>query len=246
MPWLILGDSVAGTSHLAREVPCQDAFRVLAFGGEGEWLVISVADGAGSASMSLVGATLVCDAFVRRIQEIPEHERCDQDSIAALFSKVREELLAEAERLGIAARELACTALLAVVGPQVAVFAQVGDGAIVLMQNESYQVVFWPEPGEYANATDFLTDEACRERLQVQVISKPILQIAVFTDGLQRLALDYSSRTAFPGFFAPLFRELRQTGDIESLYAAFRGFLESDRINRRTDDDKTLVLAVRS
>jgi hypothetical protein len=64
------------------------------------------------------------------------------------------------------------------------------------------------------------------------------------TDGLQRLALDFTARTPHLPFFQPLFAALRAAPDVESLAGPFREFLDSQRINERTDDDKTLVLAI--
>ncbi|MGL4552961.1 MAG: PP2C family serine/threonine-protein phosphatase, partial [Gemmataceae bacterium] len=63
-------------------------------------------------------------------------------------------------------------------------------------------------------------------------------------DGLQGLALHYATRTAHGPFFAPLFRALRGA-DPEELGDPMRAFLESPRVNGRTDDDKTLILAAR-
>lgn len=245
MTWITLGESATGTSHLARGTNCQDAFRVVSFGENGEWLAIAASDGAGSASLSEVGSTLVCDELASRVAHIPELERCNPDSINNLFAEVRASLLRVADERGVCARELACTALLAIIGPEKAIFAQLGDGAIVYKHSDQLQVAFWPEPAEYANATDFLTDASFSARVQFQMVDALVTEVAVFTDGLQRLALNYSERSAFPAFFAPLFRDLRQADDVDMLRAAFREFLESDRINKRTDDDKTLVLAVR-
>src|SRR4051794_20412293 len=126
MHWMTLGESATGTSHVARESPCQDAFRVVTFGENGEWLVIAVSDGAGSASLSEIGSTFVCDEFVQRVTQIPEIERWKPDSIINLYSEVRLGLLSEAQARGVSARELACTALLALIGPTKSIFAQLG------------------------------------------------------------------------------------------------------------------------
>jgi serine/threonine protein phosphatase PrpC len=245
MLWKTLGESATGTSHVAREQPCQDAFRVVTLGETGEWLVIAVSDGAGSASLSEIGSTIVCDELVKNVAQIAEFDRCNPESVASLFAEVRQKLLLEAESRDIAPRELACTALLAVVGPTQALFAQLGDGAIVHRTSDVLQVVFWPEPAEYANATDFLTDDSYQNHLQMQVVDAAVGEISAFTDGLQRLALNYGERTPYAGFFAPLFRDLSQVQDVDTLRPPLREFLESDRVNKRTDDDKTLVLAVR-
>jgi hypothetical protein len=245
MTWAALGESVAGTSHCTRNTPCQDVFRFRPFGSMAEWLVIAVADGAGSASHSELGATLACDEFVRRAEALEPDALTTREGITALFADVRSSLLVEAERLSLCPRDLACTALLAVVGPMSATFAQIGDGAIVVGCEEDYRTVFWPEPAEYANSTDFLTDDRFADVILFERTTNPIKKIAVFTDGLQRLALDFTARVAHPAFFRPFFNELQTGADLESLLEPFRNFLDSKRVNERTDDDKTLVLAVR-
>jgi hypothetical protein len=103
----------------------------------------------------------------------------------------------------------------------------------------------WPEPAEYANATDFLTDASFPASMQFETVTESIAEVAAFTDGLQRVALDFTTRTAYLAFFRPLFNEIRTATDTELLAEPFRRFLDSDRVNERTDDDKTLVLAVR-
>lgn len=66
--------------------------------------------------------------------------------------------------LEVGLRDLACTILLAIVGADAAVFAQLGDGAIITGEGDHYTPVFWPPAGEYANVTDFLTDADFAER----------------------------------------------------------------------------------
>ena len=72
-------------------------------------------------------------------------------------------------------------------------------------------------------------------------------ELALFTDGLQALALHFVSREVHAPFFEPMFERLRQEppGDAPGLEAELRAFLDSAEVNRRTDDDKTLVLATR-
>ena len=245
MTWVALGECVTGTAHRGRGTPCQDAFRFRTLSPAGEWLAVAVADGAGSASHAEAGATLACDEFARRVGLVDPACLSTRNAIVELFAGVRDALVAEAARLGVPPRELACTALLAVVGPESAALAQVGDGAIVLRDGAGCRVVFWPEPAGYANATDFLTDDGFADALRFEAMAGEVTEIAVLTDGLQRLSLDFSTRSPHGTFFGPLFDTLRAAADPEALVEPFRAFLDSPRVNERTDDDKTLVVAVR-
>lgn len=246
MTWSVLGESMIGTAHRARNIPCQDAHCFSVFGPEGECVVVAVADGAGSSAHSDVGARLVCDHLVQRVEAGPSDIALTRDDMVALLAEAREVLLTEAERLGVGPRELACTALLAVSGPTGAAFGQIGDGAIVIGEDTGFRAVFWPEPTEYANATDFLTEDRFEDSILFEAVATPISELAVLTDGLQRLALDFAARGPHPAFFQPLFAKLRTAAGQDSLAARFRSFLDSPRINDRSDDDKTLVFAVRT
>ena len=126
-----------------------------------------------------------------------------------------------------------------------ATFAQLGDGAIVVGGSDEFRTVFWPEPSEYANATDFLTEDRFREAIQFATMSESICELAVLTDGLQRLALDFTTRQPHRAFFQPFFERLRVETEPTTLVEPFREFLDSARVNDRTDDDKTLVIAIR-
>jgi hypothetical protein len=126
-----------------------------------------------------------------------------------------------------------------------AAFAQIGDGAMVFDGDEGYTVAFWPDTGEYVNMSYFLTDELFRDRLRIEIVERTVNELAVFTDGLQMLALDFTATQTHGPFFAPLFNTLRSGTDIMKLSDSIRVFLDSKRINERTDDDKSLLLAAR-
>jgi hypothetical protein len=104
--------------------------------------------------------------------------------------------------------------------------------------------VFWPENGEYQNTTFFLSDSAFDAHVQSSVVSEQVAEIAMFTDGLQMLALNYATKEAHGPFFVPMFRELRARESTD-LIVPMRQFLDSKAVNDRTDDDKTLILATR-
>ena len=243
--WQVLGDRVTGTAHVKRAIPCQDAFDFERFGPDDGWLIVAVADGAGSASHSEVGSRLACDELVRHVVELPAGTDYAQLDMARAFAAAREVISAKAAELGLRPRDLATTALLAVVGPESAVFGQIGDGAIVIGDGSEYRTVFWPEIEEFANVTNFLTESEFEKHLLTARLPESIRDVALMTDGVQWLALDFALRQPHPDFFRPLFGHLRTATDTKDLRAPFRSFLDSDRVNEKTDDDKTLLLASR-
>ena len=247
--WRFLAESVAGTAHRRAGVPCQDSSHGLAtcLGGEA-WLVLACADGAGSAEWSHDGAALACRAFVegalQALAAAPGDTLLDGEALLGLYRGVRAALRSLAERRGLPARELACTLLTAVLGEHSAWFAQVGDGAIVVREGERFAVPFWPQSGEYVNTTHFVTDPDFESAFQCWRTAR-VDEAALLTDGLQLIALEYAARAAHRGFFEPMLRALREAPAPEELITGMRLFLESPAVNARTDDDKTLILAVR-
>lgn len=158
---------------------------------------------------------------------------------------IRDSIAARASELSVPMRELACTLVAAIVAESSAIFVQIGDGAIVLGDETGCGVVFWPQSGEYANTTHFLTDRQFEESLQFARRHGRITEFAAFTDGLERLILRFADRTVHTPSLAPMFDALRKSADEKALFAPLRMFLRSDRVNERTNDDKTLILAVR-
>jgi hypothetical protein len=147
---------------------------------------------------------------------------------------------------GCETRDLACTLVGAVILLHKALFFQCGDGAIIAGIDGQYEAVFWPDAGEFVNCTYFVTDDDAFSHLRFQSMDEPPSEVGVFTDGLQRLALSFGDKTVFAPFFTPMFSRLKSATSEE--YAGFNkaldAFLDSPPVNERTDDDKTLVLAV--
>lgn len=247
--WRLLQQSLEGTSHRRTATPCQDSCAAtVTCPGQESFLVVACSDGAGSAGLSQEGSALACRRFVELACEALAREGSEvvkePEVMRGWYRRVRQSLEEESARREVPLRELSCTLLTAVVGEHGAVFAQVGDGAIVVRRGEDYVPVFWPQVGQYANSTWFLTSRDMEQVLEV-TCGEPVDEVALFTDGLQMLALHFASRSVHRPFFEPLFTALRGATHPELLEVALRSFLDSPAVNERTEDDKTLVLAVR-
>jgi len=251
--WKVIRSSEVGTSHIEANQTCQDSCFAGVFQGEDaqDYLVCIVSDGAGSAIKGGEGAELACEMIAKsveialsQVELIPISELLVQEWIRHTQKNISQ----TASSLGLTARDYACTLLGAVIGLKQAIFFQIGDGAIVVSNSGCSQgVVFWPDAGIYANMTYFVTDEEALQHLHVSVITASIDEVAIFSDGLQRLALSFENRIPHIPFFEPMFTRLRESSieECEALDSQLSKFLQSTQINERTDDDKTLILATR-
>ena len=68
--------------------------------------------------------------------------------------------------------------------------------------------------------------------------------LALFSDGLQMLALKMPQGTPHPTFFSPLLGLLATT-PLGQATKHLQGFLQSPRVAEKAEDDLTLLLAIR-
>lgn len=246
--WKILARSVEGTSHKKTETHCQDFcdFRETVIGGT-PCLIAAIADGAGSALCSRYGAEKAVLSVIDRISSSQNPpEQFDKSEAITWFDFCKKALQDLASERGCEFKELSCTLLVACVTERFACFAQIGDGAWVVSVDGKLQAATWPSTGEYANETVFLTSKNCNEQIKFAILNERIEALSGFTDGLQLLALDYSTQLPHEGFFTPLFDSLKNSNEIDDLKVPLYSFLDSELVNNRTDDDKTLIIAVRA
>jgi hypothetical protein len=254
--WRTACASAVGTSHARTGAPCQDAARctVLQAPDGGEILLACVADGAGSAAQSEAGANLVVDAFLQRFASVARQDAalafCDRAAALAWLADTQADIADRAAAAGLHPDDYACTFLGAIVGEQAAAFIQIGDGAIVYGPGRmaEHDHVFWPQHGEYANSTFFVTMANAAEIVQFRRCDAAINELAIFSDGLERLVLDMTARTVHSPALRPIFGWLAGTapGAGDHASAVIAAYLNSPNVNRRTDDDKTLVMATRA
>lgn len=248
--WKLLAKSVQGVGHKRLGTVCQDACLANLYPvGDQSVLVLATADGAGSADHSDVGAQLACQVIHMIVAEHLANQSTlaciEREQVIAWYERVRVELDREANARSVPVRQLACTLLVAVIGDEGAALCQIGDGAIVIRDSAELRPVFWPQSGEYANTTNFVTSGKIEQDLMFEWCAGPIDDVAMFTDGLQSVALNYATHHAHQPFFTPLLDALRKHPNPLELDGPMQAFLESKNLAERTDDDLTLILATR-
>lgn len=216
--------------------------------GDDDVLTVFVADGAGSASNGRDGAvTAVHSAAQFVAQSLKAADfRLGPPLAMSCVEAVRAAISAQAEALQKAPRDFACTFLGVVSIAQQTLAFQIGDGAIVLDVGQGLELFAAPMTGEYANMTHFVTQSDCLDVLEHRLYPSRVHRLAAFSDGLQRLALNMAEGTPHEPFFTPFFDVLGKASPAQedALQTQLAAFLDSPPINERTDDDKSLALAV--
>jgi hypothetical protein len=248
--WWAVGASAVGAGHLRSGTPCQDAFGVRSLRGGG--LIIASADGAGSAARSAEGADCAVHALLDAMESAMDGTASLDADWESTFHGAFGAARAAVERLAASGddplRAFATTLTCALaVGDRVAV-AQIGDG-LVVVEDESGQFASVPADrpirGEYVNETVFLTGRNGLDNIILAEHAGDARAVVVSTDGLVRLAMELPAYRPFPGFLRPLLGFAASADDADAAARRLTAFLSSDRVRDRTDDDTSLVLAVR-
>ncbi|MCX5980420.1 MAG: PP2C family serine/threonine-protein phosphatase [Nostocales cyanobacterium LacPavin_0920_SED1_MAG_38_18] len=254
MGWKAIARSAVGTSHQEQKIRCQDCGNYRIFN---DVIVGAVADGAGSAKYSHFGSELAVETVIKcfaDINELPDKQGFSQPlsemEAKEVFTKFVKDVITalnkKADNNDYSVHDLACTLLVFIATPEWVAAMQIGDGFMVVSsQDAEYQLLFEPDKGEFFNETTFVTSANALEEMQVQVISGKQEFICASTDGLEKVAIRLSDWKPHPPFFKPLEEYLRETdkpGGNDDNYII--DFLNSERLNSRTDDDKTLLLCL--
>lgn len=253
--WRIAHASAIGQVHLKQNTQCQDRFacRAVETKNDGEVLIAVIADGAGSTEKGQIGAQTACEIFVREISAFLDCENASVKFLNADFGKrwisyFQRKIAETARNDKKEIREYASTLVAAVVGEKYAAFYQIGDGAIVFSvagETENYRFAIEPAEALYVNMTDFLTDAAAAEKIRFECVEKEIEDLILFSDGISPVAVNYQTNEPHAPFLKPMLAPLRNENSLYGLNEKLAGFLASPKINEKTDDDKTIILASR-
>lgn len=248
MHWKVFVGSAIGKSHIEQNLPCQDFASHDIRNGI---FVGVVCDGAGSARESRQGA----EFFSRRVSELLSDVLCREglpdDSpeayralVEPVVETVRSQLAAQVDEQGHVLRDYACTLVGCLVSAARGAFFHIGDGFAVQQHADTDTVLSYPENGEYADETYFVTEEDWRAHLRV-VTLPPMAQgsfIGLMSDGASAFAIDRSRTGFYKPFIDPVMAYL-STATEQQGNDALQNLMESEKTLAITSDDKTLLLA---
>jgi hypothetical protein len=236
-----------GTSHQRLGTRKQDAFTCFLAPSNTPTICSIVADGAGSAEFGGEGASLVCRILTNSIRA---HFRRESDlpssaHIWGWIDDIRDSISTAAQGRGVKKQSFASTLVMSIITNERSIIAHIGDGAIIARDSAGiWQSLSWPENGEYASTTYFITDDP-EPRMRISEVHEIFNAFALFSDGIEALALDLVKLVPHQPFFDAMIKPLDQSqtgGKDYNLSSALAAFLDSERVCTKTDDDKSLIL----
>jgi hypothetical protein len=239
--WYICGASRRGKLHENEATFREDEF---AIDYATDWILVAVADGAGSHHLSRIGSKLAVNTALNVMRSTVEHEPPSKSTArAALQDALRESwkaLFQDSERRKVEFRDLSTTLLLLMYHPKknLVGVAQIGDGLIAAqLQDGRIALLGNPESGEYSGQTYFLTNhkpDDLPSKCETPEAPGPIKYFFVMTDGV---ADDlYPPKERLPGLIKAIPSVMVELKPEEAL-------LELINYNRPGSfDDRTIVV----
>jgi hypothetical protein len=265
--WRVASASVIGTGHTATGMPCQDSSCITQTESA---LIVAVSDGLGSAAHSHVGAYTVCQVATTHVEtKLRAHATAQQLQVrrswlhwfrrkpkqqsiqyqqlcTEAFAQAREALVTTAQQQKHDLREYGCTLLLAIVLTDYWAVMHIGDGAVVgIYADDHVQTISTPDNGEFVNVTYPITAPTYLSQVRFAEKNETLHGIVLMSDGVQPMCINYKTHDAFPGFFGPLLQWFRTQPDSEDLNARIAAMLDTAQFRQKSDDDMTLVIALR-
>lgn len=237
MAWTVTAAKQVGTSHLRRGEGCADAFAIASGDSGGGRLVLAVADGAGSARCGAEGAAHAASRAVELALQETDLRKVFQGTLDSLLQMVGDQPPADFHT----------TLLLAVLTDDTLSVGNIGDGWAVVREGGVLRAVATPERSEYVNETFFLTSRGALDEAVYEVVPAAGLDaLALLTDGAAWFSIDLDARTPSEALFGKLFTFAADSSrPSEERDEELARFLSSEMVIRKTDDDKTMILAVR-
>lgn len=221
--------------------PCQDSFFILR-DLKNEFLCVAVADGAGSASLSDLGAEVVtrkvCNFLNKKFDLFYESDPFKVK--ASIIHALRTTLGKVAKKNKVVIRDLASTLLFVSVKKDKIIVGHLGDGIILYDKAYEIKVLSEPENGEFINQTYFVTSGHYKHHLRLYKGKlDDISAFYLMTDGVSNLF--YNPKT---GLLSKEITEALSSFKDESdaeLEKSVTGFMKANVI-KKSNDDSTLVV----
>lgn len=157
--WKVIQCAVQGRGHIKDFTPCQDkTYRY----SDDNITVTALADGAGSAKLSHLGAEYITEFICSDLKDNFDIYFNNEDGVAVkneLDTKIKHQITGLAKEIKCEPRDLASTLLAVAVKEGNYILLHIGDGVIGYTKDDELKVASQPENGEFVNTTIFTTSQ---------------------------------------------------------------------------------------
>lgn len=243
--WKVAQATVQGRRHILYDIPCQDKTYFVQKQGV---CVIALADGAGSAKLSHLGAECVVEDVSNLLADRFDsfYEQSDPDIVRCeLMSSILDKLRLRAESIRCTLGDLASTLLcVAVSEDDRFLIAHLGDGVIGYQDGECIKVASIPDNGEFCNTTVFTTTRGAEKSIKLfkGTLRESMKGFVLFSDGVESV-LYKRNRNEISQSLLPVFDDLNQLDSSEVEQNLFETLNE---IRNHTQDDCSIIVMSKS
>lgn len=236
--WIRAGVTTRGTSHIKKDIVCQDAiaeYTVDSFYG------IALADGAGSLKHSDIGAKLMTRLSLRYMSRHFNDIYTGVVKQETLLAKIEHVLQLKAKKLDIPYKEMGSTLLMVAVKHDMFISIHIGDGVISYIdKNNRVKVLSHPMNGEFSNMT-FFTTTPLENRLRIVIGElKNAKAFMLMSDGLSDSLYSDKEKTMQQNTSLLLTGKVEELGEQKAI-KWFENFI-AHNIVKRTGDDISLIV----
>lgn len=242
------GVYVRGEAHARRGLPCQDYCGLCV---ENSVLLIAVADGLGSARFGGRAARFAVAAAVTAFRDLGTRGFITGAEVMGevaleIATRAGEAVRERARKVNVPLFDFDSTLLVILADKERVGTAHLGDGGVVIRDERGLAVLSAPPITKFVNEVDSLSSNDFPGNIRVTTLQTRWDALAAFTDGCQSGIIERRGPEwhAYSRFFEPLFSFAKETR-LKTLKSALRSLLKSHHFTRFSEDDRTLVVALR-
>jgi serine/threonine protein phosphatase PrpC len=234
---------------------------------QGQVLLACVADGGGTARLSHFGSNIATTMTISLLSLLARSglvDRLTKDEFRtfwrALVHDIRACIAAEAAQIGAGTEHFGTTLIAAAATRSRLAMMQIGDGFIVYAPAEHmapqpkmasdtagspnpFRLGFEPKRGEYVGEVTWLTSSRWEDDFREAIIDEHIDFVCLSTDGLEKVAIVQADQAPHPGYFEFMRSQIKTGWTGEDLNRLVTDVVTNRELDKRTDDDKSLILA---
>ncbi len=240
--WKAVNYESQGRSHIKNNIPCQDKTVHREINGVE---IIALADGAGSAALSHIGAETVINSisdFLGENFETIINENSAQKTKQSIMEHLLIALNKTSEEMSCNINDLASTLLVAAVKDNNYFLLHIGDGVIGYFDGSKIKVASIPENGEFINSTVFVTSKKALSSMKIfKGNASKMYGFILMSDGTAESFYNKKDKSLAPVIKKIIYRNVILNR--ETMLNMIKNSFDNIVISKTTDDCSIAILS---